>query len=55
MQPTDECEYRDIFITVGNLDKVALEVADVGYEVITLPHLDREGVMVVLLGLPARG
>jgi len=37
------------------LGTLTLKVADVGLEVITLSHLDGEEVMVVLLGLSARG
>ena len=55
MQPADECEYKDVLIAVGDFGKLALKVADVGLEAITLPHPDGEEVMVVLLGLPARG
>ena len=50
----DECEYRDIFTTVGNLDKLALKVIDVGLEAIILPYFNREEGMVVLLGFPTR-
>jgi len=31
LQPTDECEYRDIILAIGNLGKLALEVVDVGW------------------------
>ena len=39
----------DILITVGDLDRLALKVADVGFEAVALPHLDGEEMMVVLL------
>ena len=32
-----------------------MKEADVGFEAITLPYLDREAMMVVLIGLLARG
>ena len=32
-----------------------MKVTDVGLEAITLPHFDGEKMVVVLLGLPARG
>ena len=37
---------------VGNLSKLTLKVADVGLEAITLPHFDREEVVVALFTLP---
>ena len=54
MQPTDKCECRDVLTVVGDLDQLALEVADVGFEIVTLSHLDGEKVMIVSLRLPAR-
>ena len=45
---------QSILITVGNFGKLALKVADVRLETVTLPHLDGEEVIVVLLGLPTR-
>ena len=53
LQLADECECRDVLTTVGDLDQLALEVADVRFEAITLPHLDGEEVMIVFLGLLA--
>ena len=44
-------ECRDVLTAVGDLGQLALEVADVRFEAITLPHLDREEVMAVFLGL----
>ena len=55
MQPANECVCTDILSAIGNLDKLALEVTDVGLESITLPHLNEEEMMVILLGLPTRG
>ena len=40
---------------VKNFGKLALEVADVELEVVTLPHLDGKEVVVVLLGLLTGG
>ena len=44
----------DILITVGDLDRLALKVADVGFEAVALSHLNGEKVMIVPLNLPAR-
>ena len=55
LQPADEFESRNIFITVRDLDELTLKEADVRLEVVTLPYFEREEVMVVLLGLLARG
>jgi len=54
MQSTDEREYRYILTADGNLGKLVLEVANIGFEAVILPHLDGEEVMVVLLNLPTR-
>ena len=54
LQPADEFESRNIFITVRDLDELTLKEADVRLEVVTLPYFEREEVMVVLLGLLAR-
>ena len=51
-QSTDECKCRDFLIAAGNLGELALEVSGVGVEVVTLPYLDYEKVMVVSLSLP---
>jgi len=40
LQFADECECGYIFIAVENLDKLALKVADIGLEAITLPYLN---------------
>ena len=52
LQSADEHECRCIFIVVENFGKLALEVADVGFEIVTMPHFDGEEVVIVLLGLP---
>ena len=52
MQPAGECEHRDVLTAVGDL--LALEVANVGFEVVVLTHLDGEKVVVVPLSLPKR-
>jgi len=49
LQPADECECRDILTAVRNLGKLALGVDDEGLEAITLPHLNKEEMVVVLL------
>ena len=51
MQSADEREFRYIFTAVGNLGKLALKVADVGLEAVTLPHFNGEKVVIILLGL----
>jgi len=53
LQPADECECMDILTAVGYLDQLALEVADVRFEAVALPHLDDEN-MVVPFSFPAR-
>jgi len=55
LQPADECECTNILTTVANLSKSALEVVDVGLKTITMPYLNGEELIVVLLGLPVRG
>ena len=55
MQPTDDCEYRDILTTVEKLGQLVLEAANIGLEVVTLSYFDREKVVIVLLGFSARG
>ena len=54
MQPTDECECRDVLTAVGDLGQLALDVVDVGFEVVVLPFLDSKKVIVVLLSLLTR-
>jgi len=55
MQIIDECECKCILTAVGNLGKLALKVVDIGLEVVIMPHLDGEEVMVVLIGFSAGG
>jgi len=55
LQPADECECRYILTAVENFGQLALEVTDIGLEVVILPYFDREKVVVVLLGLLTRG
>ena len=45
----------DIFTAVENLDKLALKEADVELEAVTLPYLDEEEVMMILLSLLVEG
>jgi len=45
----------DIFTAVKDLSELALEEADARLEAVILPHLDREEVMVILLGILVRG
>ena len=54
MQSADERECRDILPAVGDLGQLALEVANVRFEVVALSHLDNEKVVVILLSLPAK-
>jgi len=54
LQPADECECRDVLITVRDLGQLVLEVADIRFDVVALPHLDGEKVVVVPLSFPAR-
>ena len=44
----------DVLTTIGDFGKLALEVDDVRFEVITLPHLDGEKIMVVPLSFLER-
>ena len=54
LQPSNECECRDVLIATENLCELALEKADVGFETVTLPHLYEEEAMVILFCLPTR-
>ena len=53
LQPADECERRDLFTAIRDFGKLALKDVDVRFETVSLPHLDEEEVMVILLGLLA--
>jgi len=50
----DEIEYGDILTAVGDLDQLAFEVDSVRFEVVALPHLDSENMVVVPRSLPTR-
>ena len=54
LQLADERECRDVLTTAGDLGELALEEADVGFEVVTLPHLDNKKPVVVSLKLSPR-
>jgi len=54
LQLADKRECRDVLIAVGDLGQLALKVADIILEVVALPHLDSEKMVVVPLSLPAR-
>ena len=41
MQSADDCECRYIFIAIGNLGKLALEVVNVGLEAVTFILTER--------------
>ena len=55
LQSTDECERRDFFIIIRDFAKLGLKEVDVGFGTVSLPHLDGDKVMAILLGLLARG
>ena len=55
LQPTDECERRDLFTTIRDFGKLALKEVDVGFEAVFLPHLNGEEVMAILLDILVRG
>ena len=50
-----ECDCSDILTVVRDFDQLALEIVDVGLEVITLPCFDSEKVVVILLDFLMRG
>jgi len=54
LQPADERECEDVLIAVRGLGHLALEVADVRFEVVALSHLDCEKMVVIPLSLQAR-
>ena len=54
LQAADECENNDLFTAIRDFSKLTLKEVDVGFEIIFLPHLDGEKVMVILLGILAR-
>jgi len=53
LQPVNEREYGDVPTTVEDLGQLALEVADVRYEHVALPHLNGEKIVVVSFSLLA--
>ena len=53
MQSADECECRDILTAIRDFGQLALEVSNLGLEAVTLPHLNNEKMLIVLLGFPA--
>jgi len=55
LQPTDECERRDLFTAIRDFDMWDLKEVDVELEDVSLPYLDGEEVMAILLVLLARG
>jgi len=54
LHPIDEHECGDVLAAVGDLGQLALEVADVRFEVIILPLLDGEKMVIVPLNLTSR-
>ena len=55
MQSIDECKRKDLFTTVRYFGELDLKEVDVGFEVVSLPYLNGDEVMSILLGLLARG
>ena len=55
LQPTDECEYRYLLTTIEDHSELALEEINVGFEVVSLPHLDGEEVVTTHFGFLANG
>jgi len=55
LQPTDECECRDIFTAVEKLGKLSLKALFIRLEVVTLPLLNEEEVVIILLGIRMGG
>jgi len=51
LQPANECKCRNILTIVGEFGQLALKVANVRFEVVTLPHPDSKKMMVVPLTL----
>ena len=54
LQPADERECGDILTAFENLSQLALEVANIRFEAVALPHLDNEKMVVVPLNLLTR-
>jgi len=55
LQPTDECEGGNFLSTIGDFGELILKEIEVQLEVVSLPHSDREEVVVVPLSLLAGG
>ena len=55
LQLADECKCKYILTAVGNFGQLDLEVANIRLEVVTMSHLDREEVMIVLFGFSVGG
>ena len=53
LHPTNEHERGDVLTTVGDFGQLALEVADIRFEIVALPYLDSEKIVIVSLSLPA--
>ena len=51
---TDEREYGDVLIEIGDLGQLALKVANVRFEVVALLHLDGEEMVIFPLSLSER-
>jgi len=45
---------QDVLIIVGDLGQLALKIADLGFEVVALSHLDGEKMVDVPLSFPLR-
>ena len=54
LQPVDERECRDVLTAVGDIGQLVLKVAAVRFEIVAMPHLDGEKMVVVPLSLLAR-
>ena len=54
LQPANECKCRNIHAIVGDFGQLALKLADVRFEVVTLPHPDGKKMMVIPLTLQVR-
>jgi len=54
LQRADERKCGDVLTAIRELGQLALEIADIRFEAIVLPHLDWENLVVVSLSLLAR-
>ena len=55
LQSVNECEGSNFFPTVGDFGELTLKEIEVRLEAVSLPHSDREEVVVVSLSLLAGG